>query len=236
MSNIGIVIPAYNEEKNIIKLVKEIRKNLNTYIVVVDDSKNNKTELEINKKYIKKLFYYRRKQKLGRGSAVIFGFKKLYRINKIKYFIEMDSDFSHKPSELKRNIKKLVREELDLLIGSRYLNDSKIINWPINRIIFSSLANLIFEFLFQLKINDYTNGYRFYSRKAVNILINKKNFVSKEFLILSEILLIFKQENLKIKEIKSFFVNRIRGESSVNFSLIIISFISMLKLFWKYKI
>ena len=58
MSNIGIVIPAYNEEKNIIKLVKEIRKNLNTYIVIVDDSKNNKTELEIKKKYIKKLFYY----------------------------------------------------------------------------------------------------------------------------------------------------------------------------------
>mgnify|MGYP001322646934 FL=1 len=148
----------------------------------------------------------------------------------------MDSDFSHKPSELKRNIKKLVREELDLLIGSRYLNDSKIINWPINRIIFSSLANLILEFLFQLKINDYTNGYRFYSKKAVNILINKKNFVSREFLILSETLLIFKQENLKIKEIKSFFVNRIRGESSVNFLLIIISFISMLRLFWKYKI
>ncbi len=236
MSNIGIVIPAYHEEKNIIKLVKEIRKNVSSYIVIIDDSENNKTEVEIKKRNIKNLFYYRRKKKLGRGSAVIFGLKILFKKKKIKYFIEMDSDFSHNPVELKRNLKKLINEKLDLLIGSRYLKDSKIKNWPINRIIFSSFANLILEFLFRLKINDYTNGYRFYSRDATNILIKKKNFVSGEFLILSEILLILKQKKLKIKEIKSIFVNRVRGESSVNIFLIINSFISMLKLFWKYRI
>ena len=148
----------------------------------------------------------------------------------------MDSDFSHKPSELNRNLKKLINENLDLLIGSRYLVKSKILNWPMNRIIFSRLANLILEFLFRLDIKDYTNGYRFYSKKGLGILINKKNFVSKQFLILSEILLIFKQKKLKIKEIDSVFVNRIRGESSVNIGLIINSFLSMLKLFWKYRL
>lgn len=236
MSNIGIVIPAYHEEKNIIKLIKHIRKYTNSYIVIVDDSENDKTEVIIKNNKLKNLYYYRRKKKLGRGSAVIYGFKKLFRKKNIKYFIEMDSDFSHKPSELNRNLKKLINENLDLLIGSRYLVKSKILNWPINRIIFSSLANILLEFLFRLDIKDYTNGYRFYSKKGLKILINKKNFISKEFLILSEILLIFKQEKLKIKEIDSIFVNRIRGESSVNISLIINSFLSMFKLFWKYKL
>ena len=236
MSDIGIVIPAYNEEKNIIKLIREIRKYINCYIVIVDDSENDNTEKVILRNSIYKLRYYKRNKKLGRGSAVIFGLKKLFRRKNIKYFIEMDSDFSHKPYELKRNLKILIENKLDLLIGSRYLKKSKIINWPLNRVIFSSIANIILEFLFKLKIKDYTNGYRFYSRRAINVLINKKKFVSEQFLILSEILIILNNRHFKIDEIESIFVNRIRGESSVNLGLILNSFFSMLKLYWKYKI
>lgn len=236
MSNIGIVIPAYNEEKNIIKLIREIRKYINCYIVIVDDSENNNTEIVILKNSIYKLKYYRRNKKLGRGSAVIFGLKKLFKIKNIKYFIEMDSDFSHKPNELRRNLKILIENNLDLLVGSRYLKKSKIINWPLSRVVFSSLANVILEFLFKLKIKDYTNGYRFYSRRAINVLINKKKFVSEQFLILSEILIMLNNKNFKIDEIESIFVNRIRGESSVNLGLILNSFLSMLKLYWKYRI
>ncbi len=235
MSNIGIVIPAYNEEKNIIKLIREIRKYINCYIVIVDDSEHNSTEKVILKNSIYKLRYYRRNKKLGRGSAVIYGLKKLFERKNIKYFIEMDSDFSHKPNELKRNLKILVENNLDLLVGSRYLKKSKIVNWPLSRVVFSSTANIILEFLFKLKIKDYTNGYRFYSRRAINVLINKKKFVSEQFLILSEILIILNNKNFKINEIESVFVNRIRGESSVNLGLILNSFLSMLKLYWKYR-
>lgn len=235
MSNIGIVIPAYNEEKNIIKLIREIRKYINCYIVIVDDSEHNSTEKVILKNSIYKLRYYKRNKKLGRGSAVIYGLKKLFERKNIKYFIEMDSDFSHKPNELKRNLKILVENNLDLLVGSRYLKKSKIVNWPLSRVVFSSTANIILEFLFKLKIKDYTNGYRFYSRRAINVLINKKKFVSEQFLILSEILIILNNKNFKINEIESVFVNRIRGESSVNLGLILNSFLSMLKLYWKYR-
>ena len=63
MSNIGIVIPAYHEEKNIIKLIKHIRKYTNSYIVIVDDSENDRTEVIIKHKKLKNLYYYRRKKK-----------------------------------------------------------------------------------------------------------------------------------------------------------------------------
>ena len=43
----------------------------------------------------------------------------------------MDSDFSHGPNEINRNLNILMKENLDLLIGSRYMPKSKIINWPI---------------------------------------------------------------------------------------------------------
>ena len=105
MKSIGIVIPAYNENENIIRLLKNIRKNLNCLIIIVDDSENLNTKKIIAKYKFKNIKYFNRGKKSGRGSAVLFGFKKLIKINRnINCFIEMDADMSHSPSELKRNI------------------------------------------------------------------------------------------------------------------------------------
>ena len=76
----------------------------------------------------------------------------------------------------------------------------------------------------------------FIAEELLKTLISKKKFVSNEFLILSEVLIIFSKKKFFIKEIESIFINRIRGKSSVNISLIVNSFTSMIKLFWKYKI
>ena len=96
-------------------------------IVVVDDSQNLKTKKIINSFKFKKLYYFHRGKKLGRGSAVIFGFKKILKKNvNINCFVEMDADMSHSPKELLRNISFFYKNSLDLLIGSRYLQKSKI--------------------------------------------------------------------------------------------------------------
>ena len=100
---IGIVIPAYNEESNIIKIAKAIKKKVrNSSIVIVDDSLDNKTSGLVKKNKLN-ITYIHRKKKLGRGSAVLFGFKKLLKDKNIEVFIEMDADFSHNPNELSRD-------------------------------------------------------------------------------------------------------------------------------------
>jgi|TARA_B100000315_G_C14370306_1_gene492653 glycosyltransferase involved in cell wall biosynthesis len=75
MINVGIAIPAYNEEKNVIKLINKINMLLKCYIIIVDDSENQNT------KKLKKnnLFYIHRKMRLGRVSEVIEGLKELYK-------------------------------------------------------------------------------------------------------------------------------------------------------------
>ena len=191
MKSIGIVIPAYNEKENILKLIREIRKKINCIIIVVDDSADFTTNKILKKGKIKNLKYYNRGKKSGRGSAVLFGFKKLLKIKRnINCFIEMDADLSHSPSELKRNILYFYSKSLDLLIGSR-----------------------------------------FYSKSAVKTIISKCNKTGGGFIILSEIILVLWKMNFKISEIKSTFRNRVRGESSVNFGLIIESFLGLLKLY-----
>ena len=79
MKSIGIVIPAYNEKENIIRLIKKIRNNLDCLIIIVDDSSDLKTKKIIIKNKLKNVRYFNRGKKLGRGSAVIFGFKKISR-------------------------------------------------------------------------------------------------------------------------------------------------------------
>ena len=76
---IGIIIPCYNEEENIFELIKQLKNKIkkNYKIVVIDDSKNN---LKIK---IKNVVYIHRKKKLGRGSAVLLGFKNLINEKKL---------------------------------------------------------------------------------------------------------------------------------------------------------
>ena len=228
---IGIIIPTYNEKENIFKLTNKLLKLYpNSRIFIVDDTKSyNLKKYFINKK---KINYILRKNKKGRGSAVIDGFKEALKNKKIKVFVEMDADFSHKPEELKKNLKTFKINKLDLLVSSRYLKNSKIYNWSIQRRIFSLLANLLAKILLNVGVSDYTNGYRMYSKKALNIVISKCGNIGDGFIVLSEILLQLKMNNLKISDTPSIFVNRKRGESSVNLKLIIQSLFGLIKLYF----
>ena len=233
--NIGIVIPTFNEENNIVKLIKTIKSKFkDTLIVIVDDSLHKKIWHLIKKNKLKVSYIYRGK-KLGRGSAVRVGLKKLLKNKKIKFFVEMDADFSHNPVELPKNINYFYKNSLDLLIGSRYLKKSKIINWSLSRRIFSFLANYLARNLLKIPISDFTNGYRIYSKNAVKKIIKNCGKIGSGFIMLSEILVELHINNFKIREIESIFVNRARGESSVNLKLILVSLLGLIKLYFNKK-
>lgn len=227
--SIGIVIPCFNEEKNILKLIKQLKNKIKKdhRIVVIDDSKNN---LKIK---IKKVLYIHRKKKLGRGSAVLVGLKTLLNKKKIKYFIEMDADFSHSPNEINSNLKFFNKKKLDLLISSRYLKKSKILNWPLTRKILSKLSNILIKFLLKIPVHDFSNGFRIYSRKAAALIIKNCGKKDSDFIILSEIISFIYHNNLKISEVKTIFRNRLRGESSVNLTLILKSFYNLFYIYNK---
>ena len=240
MKKINIVIPTFNEDKNILPLIKNIKKYVpHAYICIVDDSKKKNVGRILKKNNLHKVIYFHRKNKKGRGSAVIYGFKKLFNKNLDQIFIEMDADFSHKPSELKKNIRLFKKNKSDLLIASRYLKKSKILNWSISRRILSKLSNILAKTILKVNISDYTNGFRIYSNNSINLIIKKCGRIGDGFIVLSEILMVIHVNNLIINETHSIFKNRVRGESSVNIKLIFHSLIGLLKLFLikkKYKL
>jgi len=231
--SINIIIPTFNEDENIISLLKDIKKNIPTAsISIVDDSKNNNMKKILKKNnFDKKIKYFHRINSRGRGSAVLYGFKQLLKKKSNQIFIEMDADFSHKPSELKKNIRLFKKKKFDLLIASRYLPKSRIVNWPLSRKIFSKLSNILAKAILNIDVKDYTNGFRIYSKKATYLITKKCGKIGDGFIVLSEILLILNINKFKIHEVSTVFVNRKRGESSVNLRLILQSFIGLIKLF-----
>ncbi len=232
MKKIAIIIPTFNELDNIEDLINKISKNIpESSIFIIDDTKDPDIGNLITLKNLKAKYFHRENAK-GRGSAVLFGLNEALKENKFDIFVEMDADFSHNPDELRKNIEKIIKSDLDLLIASRYLKNSKIINWSLQRRVLSKFSNFLARILLGIKLNDFTNGFRFYSKKASEKITKKCGNIGDGFILLSEIIVVLNNNSFKIEETDTIFINRVRGESSVNTRLVLASLYGIIKLFF----
>jgi dolichol-phosphate mannosyltransferase len=216
-----IAIPSYNEIEALPVLIFNISLKLSSedLIIILDDSdylvsKKLEELVKMNFKNSKgQLVFLNFGKKNGRGAAVRKGMElsRIYFPN-FKYFIECDADESHQVADILKI--KNYSIDSDMLIGSRYLKDSLIVNWPLIRRIFSKLLNLLIPFLLNINVTDITNGLRRYNNQSVNLILNFKQ-LNFGFTYLSEQALIVRAKNLKILEIPVIFVNRNYGNSTV---------------------
>ena len=216
---VGFILPAFNEYENIFILLRQIESIFdNKSIIIIDDSTNDNIKNKISLK--KDVLYIKRQSRLGRGSAVLHGLKTLLKNKEINLFVEMDTDLSEHPKELPNMIRCFLDNKLDLLVASRYLEGSEIVNWPLRRRFFSFLANKLAKFLLKVPVSDYTNGFRIYSNKAANHVVVNCGKIGSGFILLSETLVELHINNFKIRDIKTKMINRVTGKSSVNLKLV----------------
>lgn len=213
---IGLVIPCYNEHECIASLVAEIRKHCpDIMIVAVDDSPNDLTASALKPLLNDSTRLIRRTTKGGRGTAVIAGLAELTKAG-VDFALEMDADFSHPPAQIPELIDTVRRRGLDMLIASRYLPQSQIKNWPLSRRVFSFCSNKLARAVLGVPVCDYTNGFRCYSRRAAELIVSTCGKLGTGFISLSEILVNIYYRDYKVGEVPTVFVNRVRGESSLN--------------------
>jgi glycosyltransferase involved in cell wall biosynthesis len=128
----------------------------------------------------------------------------------------MDADFSHDPKEIQYMIIALTKNNCDMLIASRYLDQSRIINWPLSRKILSYAANNLARVILRVPITDYTNGFRLYRSSAVQEVTSTCGKIGDGFISLSEIAVTLYHKNYRLFEVPTIFRNRLRGKSNLN--------------------
>jgi len=231
---IAIVVPTYNEKDNIPVLIESINKQQkNATIFIVDDQSPDGTAKVIRKlqKKYSNLKLISNSLKMGRGNAVIVGFKKALKDKNFKIFIEMDADLSHQPTELNQLIKIVKKSNKNVAIASRYTKGGKTLNWPIYRKVSSFIANHLLGILLDLKLSDYTNGFRAYSRIAIKEICQQQ-LVTTSYFTLTEVALILKKADFVFVETPCVFPNRTKGKSNTSVREIL----NNLKDFYKVKV
>ena len=216
-----VIIPTYNEIENIEAIVNVVFQSaLKTDVLVVDDQSPDGTGTVVKKlmqNYPEKLFLETRAQKEGLGAAYVHGFFWALR-RQYDYIFEMDADFSHNPKELKP-MQELLEKEVDLVVGSRYVKGVNVVNWPLSRVLLSYFASVYVRVVTGMPVNDATAGFVGYKREVLeNIDLNSIKFVGYAF----QIELKYKAwiKKYVIKEHPIIFVNRERGNSKMNGSII----------------
>ncbi len=204
-----ILLPAYNEEKNIEKIFKKInkiKKKITPFkVVLVDDCSNDNTPKFTKKKYDFRLIYKRHIQNKGLSITLETGFKFINKEAKEKdLIISLDSDDTHPINIIPKMIKE-IKHGNNLVIASRFVKGSKINGLSEIRNLMSIGAKFLFKIFYPFKnLNDYTCNYRCYEVNLIRkILKMKKFFKNEDFNIAAKILisLINTEKNLRLKEI-----------------------------------
>jgi len=217
--DLSIILPTYNESLTIEKMLDAITTavppRINTEVLVIDDDSPDETS-KIVDSYIQKskgivsFRVHTRKGKRGLSSAVIDGIGLAHG----KFVLVMDSDFSHPPQMISTMYDELVNNELDIVVGSRYVEGGKYVDWPLTRKLISKVGNGLAGLWLGLDVKDSMTGL-FALKKD---LIKNLSFEAIGYKILLEILV--KTKGAKVKEVPFVCVNRQEGSSKFSFSII----------------
>ncbi len=221
-----IIIPIFNEKKNIVELLKNITlkvKKLKFEILIIDDDSTDGSQQLITN-YIKNknniYLIKRRKKPRDLSLSCIDGFKK----SKKKFILVMDGDGQHNPKFINTMVRIINKNDLDIVVGSRELFSKKVQGLNFFRKISSKILILLINFLFGNKTNDPMSGFFIFKREI--FLKNKNKLYSKGYKILFDLITVDKK--LKIKDIEINFLKRDKGYSKMNFRIVLILFFQII--------
>ncbi len=227
-----VIIPTYNELENIsLMLDRVLGYPENFHILIIDDNSPDGTGekvKEFQSANPDRVHLIEREGKLGLGTAYIAGFR--WSLDHgYDYTIEMDCDFSHNPDDLSRLVATAENENMDLVIGSRYVKGGKVVNWPLGRKLMSYYASVYVRMVLWISVKDTTAGFKCYRNSALaQIDLEKYVFKGYAFQIGMKYKMI--KKGFRVKEIPITFKDRERGKSKMNSGIFKEAFLGVLKM------
>jgi len=234
MNEILIIIPTYNEHENVRGIASTVFAVCpDADILFVDDNSPDGTGKIIDDMAASdsRVHVIHKQDKQGLGRAYIAGFK--WALERSYTFVfEMDADYSHDPRAIPTFISAV--ENADLVLGSRYLNGIRIVNWPLNRLILSKAASLYVRLITGMPFTDPTGGYKCFRRNVLEA-IDLNRIKSNGYSFQIEMTHTAWKLGFRIVEIPIIFEDRRSGHSKMNSSIVREALLMVLRLRFRFS-
>ncbi|NCN07270.1 glycosyltransferase family 2 protein [Candidatus Falkowbacteria bacterium] len=185
-----VLIPAYNEDKKIGDVVSDVKSKGIDVLVVDDGSMDQTSSISLKKGAI----VLKHKINRGQGAAIATGIEYAKR-NHYEVVVFFDADGQMKSEEIRKLIDPVIKNESEVVLGSRFLGLAK--NIPISKLLVLKLAILFTRLTTGLKLTDTHNGFQAWSMLA----LDKINLTQDRQAYASELLQEISENNIKYKEV-----------------------------------
>src|SRR6478735_6748213 len=219
MNKTLVVVPTYNERENLPPLAKRLLAlPVPVDLLVVDDNSPDGTgkiadELAERNPSIHVLH---REEKNGLGRAYIAGFKWALERD-YEFVFELDGDFSHNPDDIPMFLE--AAQNADLVLGSRYMNGIRVINWPLSRLMLSKSAAKYVQLITGMPFTDPTGGYKCFRRRtleAIDIDKIRSNGYSFQIELTHKVW----RQGMRVVEVPIIFTDRFQGRSKMSWKIV----------------
>jgi dolichol-phosphate mannosyltransferase len=210
-----IIIPTYNERENLPVLVDcVLALRLPLHLLVVDDNSPDGTGQVADKLAARhsNVHVLHRAEKDGLGRAYCAGFDWALK-RSYEFIFEMDGDFSHNPADIPRFLEAI--RDADLVLGSRYCQGIRVINWPLSRLVLSLVAAKYVQWITGMPFSDPTGGYKCFRRetlKAIHLDQIRSNGYSFQIELTHKVW----RQGLRVAEVPIIFTDRYQGASKMS--------------------
>jgi dolichol-phosphate mannosyltransferase len=214
-----VIVPTYNERANIAVLVPSLLSIEGLDVVIVDDGSPDGTGAEADALAGAsggRVRVIHRTGRRGYGRSHLEGMRSALQTN-ATHICQMDADLSHDPADLRRLLQ--AAPQADLIVGSRYVQGGRVVNWPRRRRSLSAFANWYVRAITGVGIADCTSGFRCWSRPLLASL-DLSDVRSDGYAFLVELAWKARRAGGSVLEVPITFVERREGASKLSWAVI----------------
>ncbi len=219
LGKVLVIVPTYNERESLPVIVSGIRQaEPGIHVLIADDHSPDGTGEVADglSSSDNSVHVLHRSAKAGLGAAYLDAFN-WAKANGYDVVVEMDADGSHRPQDLTKILDALTNN--DVVLGSRWIKDGRVVNWAKSREVLSRGGNLYTRMWLGIPIHDATGGFRAYRMSALDVM-NTHQVESQGYCFQVDMAWRAVKADLRIAEVPITFVERELGESKMDGSIV----------------
>jgi dolichol-phosphate mannosyltransferase len=219
MNNTVVIVPTYNERENLPQMAERLLKlAVPVDVLVVDGNSPDGTGKLADELAAKhpQIHVLHQVSKDGLGRAYCAGFAWALERG-YEFIMEMDGDVSHNPDDIPKFL--AAAQSADLVLGSRYCNGIRVINWPLRRLMLSIGAARYVRIITGMPFSDPTGGFKCFRRRTLES-IDLNNVKSNGYSFQIEMTHKIWRQGMVVTEVPIIFTERVQGQSKITRKII----------------